>query len=161
MQLLRSTTFEKATAELCAQRLLDALPPVMRFVRKHMRSHRGKGLSVPQFRALVMLRSMPDADLSAVAEFLGASLPTASRIVSCLVKKGFVTRRESSSDRRRVRLVLTALGERVLERARGATQEQLARILEPLGPQDKSALLRATDLLESTFSPPAVALARS
>src|SRR3954467_6157218 len=100
MQLLSKATnrLDPESPQRCASEILDALPPVMRFVRKHMRSHRTKGLSLPQFRTLALLRSVPSANLSAVAEFLGASLPTASRIVSGLVSKRLLQRHEHSDD---------------------------------------------------------------
>src|ERR1700759_5257828 len=118
MQLLSMATNPPATSKVCAQELLDALPPVMRFVRKHMRSHRSKGLSVPQFRALCLFRTVPDANLSAVADFLGASLPTTSRIVCGLVTKGFVHRCERTKDRRCVKLSLPPKGRAAMENAR-------------------------------------------
>jgi DNA-binding MarR family transcriptional regulator len=152
MQPLHATT-HSPPPQLCAQRLLDVLPAVMRFVRKHMRSQRSRGLSVPQFRALFFLQNTPDANLSCVAEFLGASLPTASRIVTCLVAKGFVTRRASATDRRQVRLVLTGSGKTVMEKARRVTQERLATELQSLDAEDRSALLRAMDGLSSVFAP--------
>src|SRR4051812_46948573 len=108
MQLLSEATIlaPAKTKDDCALQLLDALPPVMRFVRKHMRSNRARGLSIPQFRVMALLASIPSANLSAVADFLGASLPTTSRIVSGLVKNGLIERRESQNDRRQVELRL-------------------------------------------------------
>lgn len=141
-----------ATPAACANELLDALPPVMRFVRRHMRSHRGRRLSVPQFRVLVMLRTSPTANLSAVAEFLGASHPTTSRIVSGLVAKGFVDRCESTGDRRQVELCLTARGATVMANARKATRAQLARLLAHLDATERDAVLHAMKSLQTVFS---------
>jgi DNA-binding MarR family transcriptional regulator len=151
MQLLSKTTNSSASA--CAERLLDALPPIMRVVRRHMRSHRDKGLSLPQFRALVLLRSAPEANLSAVADFLGASLPTASRIVTGLVAKGYVFRRECPGDRRQVKLALTPRGAAALKSAHDAARTQLARTMESLSQSDRRTVLRATELLYLLFSP--------
>src|SRR4051812_50176626 len=100
MQLLSYAIIAHATPDDCAEALLDVLPPVTRVVRRHMRSNKSRGLSLPRFRTLALLRAAPSANLSAVADFLGASLPTASRIVSGLVAKGFVVRREHADDRR-------------------------------------------------------------
>src|SRR3954453_22111166 len=110
MQLLPKLTISSPTPERCAEALLDALPPVMRVVRRHMRSHRSRGLSLPQFRTLAFLRAVRSANLSAVADFLGAAPPTASRIVSGLVGAGLVVRREHADDRRQVELALTPRG---------------------------------------------------
>src|SRR6476646_9132876 len=132
MQLLSATTNSPCQPDDCAAEMLDALPPVMRVVRKYMRSHRAAGLSVPQFRAMAFLRATPAAKLSAVAEFLGASMPTTSRIVSGLVAKGFVRRHERCKDRRCVDLALTQRGISVTDTARRATRTQLARELSAL-----------------------------
>jgi DNA-binding MarR family transcriptional regulator len=67
--------------------VLDALPPVIWFIRAKLRNHR-KGVSLPQFRTLVMVDQQPLTCLSTLAEFLGASLSTASRIAGGLVDKG-------------------------------------------------------------------------
>jgi DNA-binding MarR family transcriptional regulator len=86
-----SQTSKRSSVTSCAWELLDALPPVMWSIRKAMRSHRG-GLSMPQFRAMVMIRNEPDTSLSTVADHLALSLPTTSRIVTGLVEKGFLKR---------------------------------------------------------------------
>src|SRR4051794_1070087 len=99
---------------LCARAMLDGLPQVMWFIRQHMRRHRTRGLSVPQFRALVLMDRFPEASLSAIAEHLGSTLPSASRLVTGLVDKGLVVRESSSTDRRRVSLFLTPRGRAVL-----------------------------------------------
>ncbi|HMB94875.1 MAG TPA: MarR family transcriptional regulator [Tepidisphaeraceae bacterium] len=117
-----------------------------------MRSHRG-GLSVPQFRTLVLLESSPTKNLSAVAEFLGVSLPTASRMVTCMVRKGFVHRRECPNDRRQVELVLTSRGAAIMEKSRRATQQEIARELQSLDQTDRDAIFRAMRMLQIVFKP--------
>src|SRR5438105_4236858 len=111
MQQLLDATIPTGDASHCAAVLLDALPSVMWFVRNHMRRRRARGLSVPQFRTLVLLRRNPSAPLSAVAEHLGCSLPTASRLVTGLVSKGLISRRTGSGDRRQLALELTDKGQ--------------------------------------------------
>lgn len=152
MQRLSVTTDSEPRPDVCARELLEALPPVMRFVRFHMRSHRSKGLSVPQFRTLVMLQSVPAASLSALAEQLGASNPTTSRIVSCLVKKQLVQRRRSTGDRRQIELELTSRGAAVMETARRATRDQIAGELASLSHADLVAVLRAMRSLHTVFA---------
>lgn len=153
MQLLSLATNPPATSKVCAQELLDTLPPVMRFVRKHMRTNRSKGLSVPQFRAMCLFRTVPDANLSAVADFLGASLPTTSRIVSGLVSKGFVHRSERSKDRRCIKLSLTAKGKAALENARMVTIQQLGMVIDRLESDQRAQLFAAMQSLRMLFVP--------
>jgi DNA-binding MarR family transcriptional regulator len=138
-------------ADKCAAGVLDALPPVVRIVRSHMRSHRNRGLSLSQFRALAFLRAVRVANLSTVADFLNTTLPTASRIVSGLVSKGFLFRRESTSDRRQVDLAVTAKGAAMMESARQATQAMLAKELATLNASDLKAVHHAMRILHSVF----------
>src|SRR5215217_3088460 len=129
MQLLPEATIRTApaSAAACARAMLDGMPQVMWFIRRQMRRHRTHRLSVPQFRTLVLLDRYPTASLSSVAEHLGAALPTASRMVTGLVDKGLVVRRECPTDRRQMALVLTPKGRSVLNTARRETQDAVAR----------------------------------
>jgi len=132
--------------------MLDGMPQVMWFIRRQMRQHRTRGMSVPQFRTLVMLDRFPTASLSAVAENLGASMPTASRMVSGLVSKGFVARKAHPTDRRQASLVMTAKGRSALNTARQATQEGIARELARLGDAERAMICRAMGLLADAFA---------
>jgi DNA-binding MarR family transcriptional regulator len=106
---------------------------------------------VPQFRSLVMLRTLQAANLSALAEQLGASHPTTSRIISGLVRQGLVQRRQSECDRRQVELCLTTRGAAVMETARKATREQLAREIANFDRPTRAAVLQAMIALQSLF----------
>src|SRR5215212_4488808 len=106
MQLLSEASNRggRCPAGQCARAMLEGLPPVLWFLRKTMRAHRAAGLSVPQFRTLVLLDRYPTASLSCVAENLGASAPTASRMVGGLVKQGLIVRKDCAEDRRQLAL---------------------------------------------------------
>src|SRR5438045_2776750 len=132
MQQLHTATTACGSPNRCAGSLLTVMPEVMWFVRRQMGRQRSKTLSVPQFRTLAMLKRFRAATLSAVAENLGASLPTASRMISGLVAKGFVTRKDSSDDRREVKIHITARGRAALEAALEATQAAMAQQLAGL-----------------------------
>ena len=127
MQRLQAATkriAENSPTEQCAAEVLDVLPPVFWFVRRHMRAYR-EGLSLPQFRSLVRINRQPSASLSSVAEHLGASLPTTSRIVAGLVDKGLITREGSRHDRRQLSLMITPRGKAMLNKATRATRRRL------------------------------------
>jgi DNA-binding MarR family transcriptional regulator len=135
----------------CARAVLDGMPPVMWFIRKQMRRHRTGGLSVPQFRALCLLERFPTASVSVVAEHLGSSTPSASRLISGLVSRGFVTRKSCRDDRRQVTLLLTQRGKTVLGQAQQATQERLAELMEQLSTQQRSVIEQAMSVLQEVF----------
>ncbi|MGK2954450.1 MAG: MarR family winged helix-turn-helix transcriptional regulator [Solirubrobacterales bacterium] len=76
------------------------------------------GLSFVQFKAMMKL-STSGADapyLQKLAESLGASMPSLSRAVDGLVRKGLVTRSEDPDDRRRRRVALTRSGREIADR---------------------------------------------
>ena len=133
-----------------ANALLTHLPVVMWFVRRHMRSGRAKGLSVPQFRVLV--RAERQGTMSDVASCLGTTLPTASRIVSGLVAKGYLQRAESAEDRRCRHLSLTPSGQRVLREAFGVTRQAMASELKHLSAAQCRGIADAMSLLGGIFS---------
>lgn len=138
--------------EECARQLLDTTPQIMRFIRAEMRSHRGHDLSVPQFRTLTFINRNPEVSLSNLANHLGLTLPSTSKLVDGLVNQKIVTRRESKEDRRRLTLVLTKNGEDILRVARGATQDYLKNILGELSADELSTIIRALNLLHPLFT---------
>ena len=144
-----------ASAGACARAMLDGMPQVMWFIRRHMRRHRTRGLSVPQFRTLVLLDRYPSASLSLVAENLGAALPTASRMVTGLVRKGLVRREACPTDRRQVSLVLTPKGRSAFEAARHETQNEVALKVSRLTPEQRGTVAEAMRLLGDVFAGPA------
>ena len=163
-RLAKATTRRSAGAspERCAWELLDAVPPLMWHIRRTLRSFR-RGLSMPQFRALCMIGNTPDASLSAVAEHLALSLPTTSRLVSGLVGRELLTRRDSATDRRQVSLGVTDRGRAVLDEAWAATGLELADHLRGLPAGRRAAVVEAMGVVREVFGslglpdpPPAV-----
>jgi DNA-binding MarR family transcriptional regulator len=137
--------------EACAAELLETVPALMRFIRAQMRSHRGPDLSVPQFRTLVFLDRRRNASLSALAEYLGLSLPAASRLVEGLIRRNLVTRRIPPENRRRVALSLRAWGEKTVRAAQQATERQLAEVLAASPGRELAAIERALRRLREEF----------
>src|SRR5206468_624754 len=142
MQLLTDATNRRPAVEplACAAAMLHGMPQVVWFIRRQMRSHRTHGLSVPQFRTLVLLERYPNASVSAVAENLGTSLPAASRLVAGLVGKRLVTRETSDDDRRQVVLSLTSRGRAALNTAQRETQNRLADEIAHLSETDRAPI---------------------
>jgi DNA-binding MarR family transcriptional regulator len=157
MQPLADTTKPAPpTAEGSAQALVDVALPVNWFVRRHMRGFR-QGLSVPQFRALVFVDTQPDASLSAMAEFVGSSIPTASRLISGLVRRNLVRRQGCTHDRRQVELALTCRGQSVLRTAWTGIQQRVAEELRDLSPAQCQLVISAMDVLRGVFGDVGVA----
>jgi len=153
MQVLAPATDVSTSADQCAGAILDGLPPVMWFIRRHMREQRTSGLSVPQYRALCLLARFPTASLTHIAEHLGSSQPSASRLISGLVTRGLVARKECPDDRRQVTLVLTTKGKQVQATAHRATQERLAEEIAHLPEGKRRTVMAAMEVLLDVFGP--------
>jgi DNA-binding MarR family transcriptional regulator len=73
-------------------------------------------VSPVQLRALTVLREAPAANLAQLAEAMGVTVSTTSRLVDRLIAAGWVDRRQSPENRREVRLTLTGPGKGLLRR---------------------------------------------
>jgi DNA-binding MarR family transcriptional regulator len=133
------------TPDQAAQAVLETIPPAMRALKEQMRSARASNLSVAQFRLLLFVRRHSGTDLSAVADHMGTTLPSASQLMSRLVAAGMLARTVHPTERRHLQLTLTEAGASALaecdartrewlcERFEGATPEQLERLQTALG----------------------------
>ncbi len=117
-----------------------------------MRRHRASDLSVPQFRTLAYIHRHPGVSLSAVAEHIGLTLPSMSKLVDGLVARGLITREPCAKDRRRVTLGITARGRALWETAHDATLSSLADRLEPLSESERTTVIRAMHVLQHVFA---------
>jgi DNA-binding MarR family transcriptional regulator len=139
--------------ETCAQEVLEVVPVVMRTIRAKMRQHRAADLSVPQFRTLAFIDRNAEASLSDVAEHIGLTLPSMSKIVDGLVTRKLVTRQTHPTDRRRMILTLTHSGQTALAASREATRACLAEMLAPLTSAERTTIGQAMENLREIFSP--------
>jgi DNA-binding MarR family transcriptional regulator len=142
---------QKAVDET-ARQVLEVVPLVMRSIRGEMRSHSAPDLTVPQFRTLGFIDRHTGASLSEVAEHIGLTLPSMSKLVDGLVGRKFVTRQTHAADRRRVTLALTARGHAMLASARESTLASLAGCLGPLAESDLETVIRAMKILRPVFA---------
>ena len=141
----------RVSAQDAAQAVLDVVPAVMRVIRAEMRNHRGCDVNVPQFRTLGYLNRYRGASLSQVADHIGLTLPSMSKLVDGLVARKLVTRQTFSGDRRRVTLALTARGRASLESSLEYTEAYLAERLTMLSESDRATIVQAMQLLDPLF----------
>jgi DNA-binding MarR family transcriptional regulator len=138
--------------DACAQEILEVVPAVMRTIRAELRRHRAADLSVPQFRTLAFIDRNVDASLSDVAEHIGLTLPSMSKIVDGLVARKLVTREAHLTDRRRMMLALTARGQTALQTSRKATRACLAEDLAVLNDRQRETIVQAMEILRPVFT---------
>jgi DNA-binding MarR family transcriptional regulator len=142
----------KSSNDACARALLDTVPLVIRVIRGQMCRHRS-GITIPQFRALCFVRSSSGISLSAVADFIGLSLPAMSRLVDGLVEKGLMERRSCQDDRRHVRLSVTEAGEATIDEARALASQHLSEALTDLSARQRATIVSAMSTLRDVFTP--------
>jgi DNA-binding MarR family transcriptional regulator len=107
------------------------------------------GLGLVQLKVLMALPGSAEEapTLSPVAEKLGLSLPSASRAVDWLVKRGYVVRTEDPDDRRARRLELTDSGRDLAHQLLAARIEGLGQFAASLGDDERERLAAALELL--------------
>jgi DNA-binding MarR family transcriptional regulator len=142
----------RTSMDECARGVLETVPFVMRVIRRELRKHGARELSVPQFRTLNFLSGHKGASLSEVAEHIGLTLPSMSTLIEGLVSRNYTIRRTDPDDRRRMTLELTERGQSTLRTARDATQDYLAEQLETLSSEDRNTVAKSMRILRTIFA---------
>ncbi|MDP5181820.1 MarR family transcriptional regulator [Blastococcus sp. BMG 814] len=104
-------------------------------------------VSAVQLRALTVLHGAPGANLGRLAQDLGITTSTSSRLVDRLVAAGLVERRPSPQTRREINLVLTRLGMRTLDRYDRLRLDQLHDCLGRVPAEQRESVVAALDVL--------------
>ena len=92
-------------------------------------------VTLTQYRSLVVLASRGPQGIASLAEALGVTPPTASRLCDRLVRKGLVRRRTDRNDRRQVRVALTEAGRRLVDVVTERRRREIADLLSAV-PED-------------------------
>lgn len=126
-------TSPKDLQERVIDRFWETVPPLWNFVRSHIRATAtGKfDITVEQFHVLRYVRR-GTGSMSELATAKNISRPAMSQAVDVLVKKGLLTRVQSTTDRRYVELALTgegnALLDAVFKETRGWMKERMSKL---------------------------------
>jgi MarR family transcriptional regulator, organic hydroperoxide resistance regulator len=112
----------------------------------------GDGLSLPQYHLLEALRTADELTVGELAESAGVAAPTATRMLDCLARDGYVVRRHSETDRRAVLVSLTPAGTSAVEAAHEEVEAFRRRVFDALEPAEREQaavlLARLSDVLE-------------
>jgi DNA-binding MarR family transcriptional regulator len=99
-------------------------------------------ISVTQCHALETLIEHGPMRVSALAERLFLDKSTTSRVVSTLVRKGYVEQRADASDGRATTLSATGQGQRLCTRISTDLVEQQKELLEALAPEVRAGVIQ-------------------
>jgi len=100
-------------------------------------------VTLPQYRALVVLASRGPQLLGALAEQLDVNPSTASRLCDRLERKNLVSRRLSEASRREVEIELTEAGRKIVDNVTGRRRLQIMRILMSVPERQRTNLVKA------------------
>lgn len=89
-------------------------------------------VTLPQYRALVVLASRGPQRVVDIATELGVNPSTGTRMCDRLVRKHLIRRYRSATDRREVRLTLTTAGRDLVERVTARRREELERMVDTM-----------------------------
>ncbi|HVG86897.1 MAG TPA: MarR family transcriptional regulator [Vicinamibacterales bacterium] len=121
-----------------AAELLDVVSLVTQAVWTDLRRS-GAAIEATQWTTLRLLAPAP-CTMSELARHKAVSLPTVSRSVDMLVRRGWVERCVDDSDRRQTLVRLTVDGRRILAECRRRFEDLLAEKLDALSDRQRADL---------------------
>jgi DNA-binding MarR family transcriptional regulator len=122
------------------EELIEAARGIMR-ISLHAADRIG-GVSVGQLRALTVLDHRGQANLGQLADGMGVTVSTTSRLVDRLVAAGLVDRRVAAHNRREISVRLTPRGRSILTRYDDLRLASLHECLDGLPVDQREAAIR-------------------
>lgn len=140
---------ETLEAELSSA-LLDVTGPIRRVLRRAVRRDLPEGtIPLAQAEVLGAVNRQPGLRVQEVASALALAPNSVSTLVNHLTSAGLLHRQRDDSDRRSVRLRLTAAGEDVVATRRSFRRETLRRAMADLDDDDRSRIHDALPALRT------------
>ena len=138
--------------QTAARELLHVVMLVMRTVAADMRRSR-RPLAPTQMGSLMRIATSP-CTMSDLARYQAVSLPTVSKSVDMLVRRGWVERSIDNSDRRQTMVQLTPRGRRVLADIKRRAESHVTQALLPLAAGERAQLSAILKVLARVLTVP-------
>ena len=136
-----------------------AVASVRRFMRFYTRrmgvleeALLGSAFTVPEARIVYEIAVRDRTTASDLVADLGLDPGYVSRLIKSLEERGFITRRPSETDARQYLLDLTPLGRREFSQINRKSDEEVQKLLEPLGAGDRARLVAALSTAETLLA---------
>jgi DNA-binding MarR family transcriptional regulator len=100
-------------------------------------------ITLPQYRALVVLAGQGPQNARALAEILGIHTSTLTRLCDRLITKGLITRGESPANRREIVLDLTPRARRIVRSVTDRRRAEIADIVSRVPRTQREAMVKA------------------
>ena len=130
-------------------RFWETIPPLWGMIRTHIRAEATKNfdISVEQFHILRHVRR-GTGSVSELATAKNISRPAISQAVEVLVKKGLLTRVQSTQDRRFIELTLTDAGNKLLDTVFQETRAWMRERMSPFSLDELETVAKAMGALK-------------
>lgn len=134
-------------------RLMRVFPRVVRGMRRYQDQTTPRTRSPLGPRHVAALEQLRDGPVSVgtLAARLGLTLSTVSGVVADLDRAGFVERSADQADRRRTIVEVAPGARRAVQDWLDGAAAPLARVLDKLDADERTAFLKAMDMLEAEF----------
>lgn len=106
-------------------------------------------VTLPQYRTLVVLTYAGPHRLADLAEALGVSPSTATRMCDRLVRKDLITRTRDAVDRREVNLAVTNAGRKVVAEVIARRRSEVNNVLNAIPVASRPQLVESLNLLST------------
>lgn len=103
--------------------------------------------SLPHLATMLLLDEEGELTIKQVAELMGRSVSTASRLLDHLVERGMVSRREDERDRRVKRVAITERGQALITTLEQRRADAQIHVMEYLSAEEQADVTRAMVLL--------------
>jgi DNA-binding MarR family transcriptional regulator len=123
----------------------------MRLIRSEMRQYARGQLTVPQFRILIRLNKFSKQSHKELAEWMGVTPATLTRMIDTLVKRRLVSRQTGASDRRLTYLTPTPTGRTLAQKYHDKIDELIHNRINALNQADKDLLKEGIRILSLIF----------
>jgi DNA-binding MarR family transcriptional regulator len=100
-------------------------------------------VTLTQYRTLVVLASRGPQNLAGLAEAVGVTPATATRMCDRLVRKDLIRRRTERDDRRHLRVMLTEKGRALVDAVTARRRREIERIVSEIPPEEQVVLIQA------------------
>ena len=100
-------------------------------------------VTLTQYRTLVVLASRGTQNLAGLAEAVGVTPATATRMCDRLVRKKLISRRVERGNRRNVRVALTERGNELVSAVTVARRREIERVVGAIPADEASVLVQA------------------
>ena len=104
-------------------------------------------ITVPQYRALVVLSQRGKQPCAALAVALDTKPSTLTRLADRLAAKGLIDRQADSDDRRQIIVSLTSAGRALVARVNKRRWYELTKLVGRVAPSQRATVVRGLELL--------------